>query len=75
MEPPRLPIKKYTAGMTNMESSGAVIMPPIMGAAMQGPRPDARVPSGSQHAVNLFIAKLRSVEIGQPSTDFEGAVE
>jgi hypothetical protein len=28
-------ISKYTAGITNMDSKGAVIMPPTMGAAMR----------------------------------------
>ena len=33
--PPRRLINKYAAGITNIDSSGAVILPPTIGAAMR----------------------------------------
>jgi hypothetical protein len=63
--------KKYTAGNTIIDSSGAVIMPPIMGAAIRSmtslPAPDpkqrGRSPATITAAVIAFEALLSSASL------------
>ena len=54
-------MSKYAAGMTNMESSGAVIMPPIMGAAI---RCMTSAPLPSDHMMGIRPATMAHIHRG-----------